>query len=248
MPSDESIDELLEVVLDTDRTPEDVCAARPELLAEVRARLGKLRAIEAQLASLFPGSEERTATGRPAPAGAGASVSVALPTIPGYQVHSVLGRGGMGIVYRALHLKLDREVALKMLLTGPYASEREHLRFVREAESVAALRHVNIVQVYDIGEVDGRPFFTMELVGGGSLAERLAGAVQPARESAKMVNTLAQAVQAAHARGIVHRDLKPANILLAEEGVPKISDFGFIRRKRAPGLKEADMLIPIGVA
>ncbi|MGD9647940.1 MAG: protein kinase [Pirellulales bacterium] len=226
MSYDDLIGELLHEVLESDRTPEDVCARHPELLADLRTRLRKLRAVQAQVDSLFPLSAAATQ----AFDDSASQFAVELPNIPGYAVQAVLGRGGMGIVYKARHLKLHRDVALKSLRTGPYASRQECLRFVREAESVAALQHPNIVQVYDIGEVDGHPYFTMELVDGGSLAERLAGTAQPAREAAELLSILARAVQVAHASGIVHRDLKPANILLADAGMPKISDFGLARR------------------
>ena len=175
--------------------------------------------------SLFP-SAGRTNAFFDSPAGG----PLALPSIPGYDVQAILGRGGMGIVYRARHLKLNRDVALKMILTGSHASRQDHLRFVREAESVAALRHPNIVQIYEIGEVDGHPFYTMEYVGGGSLADRMAGTIQPVREAAKQTTSLAKAVQAAHACGIIHRDLKPGNILVDDEDVLKITDFGLARR------------------
>ena len=153
-----------------------------------------------------------------------------LPKIDGYDVQSVLGRGGMGVVYRARHLKLNRTVALKMLLSGAYASPNELVRFQREAEAVAGLSHPNIVQVFDVGELDGRPYFTMEFVEGQSLAERLAGTPQPARQTAAFMAILSQAVQVAHDGGVIHRDLKPANVLLATDGTPKISDFGLARR------------------
>jgi Protein kinase domain len=103
-----------------------------------------------------------------------------LPRIPGYEVQGLLGHGGMGVVYKAWHRRLGRPVALKMLRAGAYARPEERERFLREAEAVAGLRHANIVQVYDAGEVDGRPYFTLELIEGGSLAQKIAGAPQPA--------------------------------------------------------------------
>src|SRR6516165_1206864 len=130
----------------------------------------------------------------------------------------MLGRGGMGIVFKARHLRLKRSVALKMLITGAYAGPNERVRFQREAEAVASLRHANIVQVHDVGDHQGWPYFTMELVEGGSLAQALAGTPQPARQAAALVAALAEAVHAAHQGGIVHRDLKPDNILLTADG------------------------------
>jgi serine/threonine-protein kinase len=160
-----------------------------------------------------------------------------LPRIPGYEVEGVLGRGGMGVVFKARQLKLNRHVALKMLLAGAYAGSEALARFRREAEAVAALRHPNIVQVHDAGEVAGRPYFTMECVEGGSLARSLAGKPQAPQRAAELVATLASAVQFAHQSGFLHRDLKPANVLLTADNVPKIADFGLARALAAgPGL------------
>src|ERR1700690_1703408 len=117
-----------------------------------------------------------------------------------------------------------------MLLSGAFASRQERARFIREAEAVAALSHPHIVHVHDVGEFERRPFFTMELLEGGSLAGRLAGAPQPAAKSAQLVVTLATAVAYAHEHGIVHRDLKPGNILLTADDTPKIADFGLAQR------------------
>jgi serine/threonine-protein kinase len=152
-----------------------------------------------------------------------------LPQIDGYDVEAILGRGGMGVVFRARQHKLKRLVAVKTLLPGAYPGAQELARFRREAEAVAVLRHPNIVQVHDVGEMAGQPYFTMELVEGGSLAQKIAGTPQPVRQAAELVATLASAVQFAHQSGIMHRDLKPANILLATDGTPKITDFGLAR-------------------
>ena len=142
----------------------------------------------------------------------------------------MVGHGGMGAVYKATHLKLGRMVAVKMLLGGAYAPAKELDALLREARTVAGLGHPNIVEVFDAGEVDGLPWFTMEFVGGGNLSEKLKGVPMPPREAAALVETLSAAVQAAHAQGVVHRDLKPGNVLLTPDGTPKIADFGLARR------------------
>jgi serine/threonine protein kinase len=225
MTIEDRIDELLEVIIDERCTPEEACRACPELLAEVRRRWNHLQCVEHEVGLFFPTLVRQADTNR-----AGEPECTRLPKIDGYDVQSVLGRGGMGVVYRARHLKLNRTIALKMLLSGAYAGLHEVARFQREAEAVAGLSHPNIVQIHDVGELDGQPYFTMEFVEGRSLAEALGGMPQPARLAAEFVATLAGGVQVAHDGGIIHRDLKPANVLLAPDGTPKIADFGLARR------------------
>jgi eukaryotic-like serine/threonine-protein kinase len=170
--------------------------------------------------------------------------------VPGYEILEELGRGGMGVVYKARQVRLGRQVALKMILAGAHAGSAERERFRREAQAVAALQHPNIVQVYEVGEVDDCPYLAFEFVEGGSLAARLTGDPWPARDAAALMETLARAVQFAHDRGIVHRDLKPGNVLIVPssefrvpssllhselgtrntELIPKITDFGLAKR------------------
>jgi WD40 repeat protein/serine/threonine protein kinase len=185
--------------------------------------------------------------------------STGPPTsVPGYEILGVLGRGGMGVVYKARQLRLNRIVALKMILAGAHAAASEVARFRTEAEAVAQVQHPNIVQIYEVGEHEGRPYFSLEFVEGGSLEQKTAGAPQPPRQAAELLDTIARAMHVAHQCGIIHRDLKPANILLqgktttdatdqtdkkkskpsssvlsvpsVVELVPKISDFGLAKR------------------
>jgi hypothetical protein len=136
----------------------------------------------------------------------------------------------MGVVYQARQTKLGRIVALKMILSGAHAGEADLARFRTEAEAIARLQHPNIVQIYEVGERDGRPYFSLEFCAGGSLEKKLGGRPLPPKEAARLVETLARAMQAAHDKGIIHRDLKPANVLLAEDGTPKITDFGLAKK------------------
>jgi serine/threonine protein kinase/tetratricopeptide (TPR) repeat protein len=173
-----------------------------------------------------------------------AAATTSLPNVPGYELLRELGRGGMGVVYLARQLRLNRLVALKMVLAGEHARPDDLLRFLAEAEAIAQLQHPHIVQIYEVGQHAGLPFFALEYLDGGSLAHKLQGTPLPAREAAQLVETLAQAVQAAHARGIIHRDLKPANVLLDQEGRPKISDFGLAKRLDAgPGLTQTGLIL-----
>jgi WD40 repeat protein len=234
---------------------ESGCAAEeylrrfPDYREELLARLQPPR---------VPDSEDQTLPPRVMPGLAGeassdgtlpeSSPTADRPTVPGYEIEEELGRGGMGVVYRARQLSLNRLVALKMILAGAHASEEDLARFRTEAEAVAHLQHPNIVQIHEIGERAGLPFFSLEFVDGGSLASQLDGTPWPALPAAQLVQTLAEAMHYAHQRGIIHRDLKPGNVLLASGGCkppeaspgglhppladlqPKITDFGLAKQ------------------
>jgi serine/threonine protein kinase/tetratricopeptide (TPR) repeat protein len=218
---DRKVSELLEELHDSGLTPEEVCVDFPELLPELRERWCRVCRLEAELDAIFPPEREET---HPTSAGEIGN----LPQIPGYELEGLLGRGGMGVVFRARHLKLNRVVAIKLAIAGAYAAPRERERFQREAEAVAALHHPQVVQIYDVGDSEGRPYYTMEFISGGSLAEKEKPTTP--REAALLIRSVAGAVQAAHIGGIIHRDLKPANILIEDGGTPKVADFGLSRR------------------
>jgi serine/threonine protein kinase len=150
-------------------------------------------------------------------------------TIPGYQIESELGRGGMGVVYLARELSLNRPVALKVLLAGTHAGSRDLARFNAEAEAAAAVRHSNVVEVYAVGQHAGLPYIALELIPGGSLDDRLAAGPLAPAEAARVVLGIARGVQEAHDRGVVHRDLKPSNVLFGPNDQPKVTDFGLAK-------------------
>lgn len=152
-----------------------------------------------------------------------------MPQIPGYEITDEIGRGGMGVVYKARHLSLNRVVALKTIRSASLANEQQLARFKTEAEALAQIQHPHIVQVFEIGEIDDTPFLTMEFVAGSTLDETIeAGSFTP-MESAQCVEQLARAMFSAHQRGVLHRDLKPSNILLTDDLQPKITDFGLAK-------------------
>jgi hypothetical protein len=198
-------------------TAEELCPDDPRLQALLRERLVRRQRLHAALD--LPAATRGEQDARPAP----------LPVIDGYEVGELLGRGGMGLVFKARHRALKRDVALKIVVSGAHAGALERERFRTEAEAVARLQHPGIVHIYEVGEQAGCPYLALELVGGGSLEGQLDGTPVPPRRAAQLLLDLARAVQHAHEQGIVHRDLKPANVLLAADGTPKVADFGLAK-------------------
>jgi urea transport system substrate-binding protein len=208
---------------------EDLCANQPELLEPLRRRVRALRAMRGVLdVTAYREPEEGVAEALP------------LSSPPGYQIVQLLGRGGMGVVYKARQEGLDRIVALKMILGAEHADPKTLARFETEAKMVARLKHPNIVQVYEIGTHQGRPFIVLEYLAGGNLATLLEDYSLSPTEAARLVEALARAVHHAHQQGVVHRDLKPGNILFTQVtpgpdgrpllGEPKVVDFGLARQ------------------
>ena len=194
----------------------------PGFAERLRRQLGLHRA----LAEASP----RTETGREEDDGEeehGAEREV--PLVPGYKILGILGQGGMSVVYMARQARLNRLVALKVIRAKVYAEPEIAARFRDEAEAAARFQHPNIIQVHEVGEFDGLGFLVLEYASGGSLQQKLANTPQPPRAAAQMTEHLARALHYAHQRGIIHRDLKPANVVLTEEGIPKVTDFGLAK-------------------
>jgi serine/threonine protein kinase len=228
-----------------DESAAELCRNCPELAGELARRIDVLRHM-ARLAEAV-GTREATLRQPSLPA----APSLLPSSVPGYELLQELGRGGMGVVYQARQVKLDRLVALKMILAAPQSADLQ--RFRTEGEAVARLRHPNIVQIYEVADHAGRPYLVLEYVEGPTLAEKMNGAPLPPREAAALLLPLADAVQHAHQAGILHRDLKPANVLLSTVGqasspgsaeknrreclsyVPKITDFGLAKRLDVEG-------------
>jgi WD40 repeat protein len=213
----------------------DLCEGDPARLAELKRHLHEVASMQAFLGLIGAEAGESRLSGAEqtlphSPAETQTTTAVLSGTVPGYEVLEELGRGGMGVVYKARQLSLHRVVALKMILAGGHAGTGELARFRTEAEAIARLQHPHIVQIYEVGEHEGRPYFSLEFCAGGSLDRKLGGTPLPANEAASLVETLARAMHAAHEKGVVHRDLKPANVLLAEDGTPKITDFGLAKK------------------
>jgi serine/threonine protein kinase len=171
----------------------------------------------------------------PQPLPPGVDSSALRISVPGYEVIGFLGRGGMGIVLQARQISLGRLVALKIIRDAALASDEERRRFRAEAEAIARMQHPNVIHIYDIGEHDGLLHMALEFCPGGSLEKRLGGQPQRPDMAASLIEALARGIHAAHQKGVIHRDLKPANVLLAEDGTPKITDFGLVKRLDTPG-------------
>ena len=225
-------------------TPEELCRDCPELLEPLREhmKLGRTQPMKESTHAEDTVNHVRSSVAKLLQDAAWGSKRAV--TVPGYEILGELGRGGMGVVYKARQTSLGRLVALKMILAGAHAGPHHRARFRAEAEAAARLQHPNIVQVYEVGECDGCPFIALEFVDGRDLGHFIAAGVPKPAEAAELMETLARAVDYANRRGIVHRDLKPANILLTSDGSPRIADFGLAKRldDDSGGTKTGDII------
>ncbi len=206
------------------------------LLADVAGHFAggsKEDRLQHALSSSVDGTLSSTPSSRGASGGSSVFSDSGLNLLPqrlgDYELIEQIGRGGMGVVYRAEQVSLGRQVAVKMIQRERLNSDVERQRFLAEAQATARLDHPGIVPVYEVGDVDGHPYFSMQLISGKTLADRLADGPMPHREAATMLARVARAIDHAHSQGILHRDIKPSNILISDDGRPMVTDFGLAK-------------------
>lgn len=233
---DERLAELLEQLANESRDGrqpdlEAVVRENPDLELELRELWATMALAEdfASFPEVFPGAPADGVDTDPVESATAGESRLPDP-FDDYEPAAEIGRGGMGVVYRARQTSLDRQVALKMILRGALASPEDVARFRAEAEAAARLNHPNIVQVFEVGEHNGQPFFSMQYVEGTTLSKRIADGPLPSREAARLLIPVCRAVAEAHRNGVLHRDLKPSNILIDEDGRPFVTDFGLAKR------------------
>src|SRR5262249_9910299 len=215
--------------------PQDWLRRYPDLADDLAAFFRDQQQFDSVMGPLRTPQPATVADATPRPSGNATPPLLAdgLRSFGDYELQGEIARGGMGVVWKARQVSLNRTVALKMILAGQLASADDVQRFRLEAETAASLDHPHIVPIYEVGELAGQPYFSMKLIEGGKLTTHVHHYVRQPSAAAEVLATVARAVEHAHQRGLLHRDLKPANILLDAKGQPHITDFGLAKRVSA---------------